>query len=59
MNKKNLQTEMIELKIKQNNLMNKIILLQKFKKIIKQIKKILKLKMKKEVLYLIFSNKDN
>lgn len=34
MNKKNLQTEMIELKIKQNNLMNKIILLKEFKKII-------------------------
>jgi len=50
---------MIELKIKQNNLMNKIIQLQKFKKIIKQIKKILKLKMKKEVFYLIFSNRDN
>jgi len=50
---------MIELKIKQNNLMNKIILLQKFKKIIKQIKKILKLKMKKEAFYLIFSNRDN
>lgn len=59
MNKKNLQTEMIELKIKQNNLMNKIILLRKFKKIIKQIKKILKLKMKKEAIYLIFSIRDN